>query len=469
MTLNVFEEKPILNADLPVEWQSQTALDELADFLQRNWEQRFAFYDDKQISSRQQFLSFIGQKGVKPNNYIGTIVFKGQRLNIFPKMFQSFRDENDKSNLDEKHLLKNIVQWVEYCTKIDYPYINITSELDDAEDLKELFITLYVRYVKSALDRGLFYQYEDRTEDCSTIKGKVDYRDYFTNKYRTDKQHLFQCTFSTFEFDNSLNRIIKFVCKKLLNDTTNTANKKMLRHILMKLNEVSDVRCAPHDCDSVRLTRFHQRYRIVLSMSKMFLLNQTSTYAVDDTEAFCFLFPTEVLFEGFVGGFLQSILQEKANVTLQASDTSLIEDIIINDTSYGSAFTLRNDIYVQMEHGKCFVLDTKYKQVDRIENSKESAAAIQRQVSIDDLRQIREYAHRRGLKEGYILYPVYRFEDLAQPPQVLLKGYIIVDGEKHYIDVYIIRIPFVFEEDVEQTKTSLSKILSGIFTNNESL
>ena len=463
MTLNVFEEKTILNADLPVEWQSQTALDELADFLQRNWEQRFAFYDDKQISSRQQFLSFIGQKGVKPNNYIGTIVFKGQRLNIFPKMFQSFRDENDKTKLDEKHLLRNIVQWVEYCTKIDYPYINITSELDDAEDLKELFITLYVRYVKSALDRGLFYQYEERTEDCSTIKGKVDYRDYFTNKYRTDKQHLFQCTFSTFEFDNSLNRIIKFVCKKLLNDTSNTANKKMLRHILMKLNEVSDVRCAPHDCDSVRLTRFHQRYRIVLSMSKMFLLNQTSTYAVDDTEAFCFLFPTEVLFEGFVGGFLQSILQEKANVTLQASDTSLIEDIIINDTSYGSAFTLRNDIYVQMEHGKCFVLDTKYKQVDRIENSKESAAAIQRQVSIDDLRQIREYAHRRGLNEGYLLYPVYRFEDLEQPPKVLLKGYIIVDGVKHYIDVYIIRIPFVFEEDTEQTKLALSKILSGIF------
>ena len=463
MILNVFEEKPIRNADLPVEWQSQTALDELADFLQRNWEQRFAFYDDKQISSRQQFFSFIGQKGVKPNNYIGTIVFKGQRLNIFPKMFQSFRDENDKSNLDEKHLLKNIVQWVEYCTKIDYPYINITSELDDAEDLKELFITLYVRYVKSALDRGLFYQYEDRTEDCSTIKGKVDYRDYFTNKYRTDKQHLFQCTFSTFEFDNSLNRIIKFVCKKLLNDTTNTANKKMLRHILMKLNEVSDVRCAPHNCDSVRLTRFHQRYRIVLSMSKMFLLNQTSTYAVDDTEAFCFLFPTEVLFEGFVGGFLQSILQEKANVTLQASDTSLIEDIIINDRSYGSAFTLRNDIYVQMESGKCFVLDTKYKQVDRIENSKESAAAIQRQVSIDDLRQIREYAHRRGLKEGYLLYPVYRFEDLEQPPKVLLKGYIIVDGERHYIDVYIIRIPFVFEEDTEQTKLLLSKMLSNIF------
>lgn len=467
MILNVFEEKPIRNALLPVEWQSQAALDELACFLQHNWEQRYAFYDDKQISSRQQFLSFIGQKGVKPNSYIGTIVFKGHRLNIFPKMFQAYRDENDPSHLDEKHLLKNIVQWIEYCTKIDYPYINITSELDDAEDLKELFITLYVRYVKSALDRGLFYQYEDQTEECATIKGKVDYRDYFTKKYCSEKQNRFLCTFSNFEFDNNLNRIIKFVCKKLLSDTSTLANKKMLRHILMKLNEVSDTRCAPHDCDKIRLTRFHRHYKVVLSMSKMFLLNQTSTYAVDDTESFCFLFPTEVLYEGFVGGFLQSILEDTAKVTLQASDTSLIEDIVIDDTSYGSAFTLRNDIYVQMEHGKCFVLDTKYKQVDRIENSKESAAAIQRQVSIDDLRQIREYAHRRGLKEGYLLYPIYRFEDLDQPPKVLLKGYIIVDGEKHYIDVYIIRIPFVFEEDTDYTKNMLSGILSQIFTEKE--
>ncbi len=66
-----------------------------------------------------------------------------------------------------------------------------------------------------------------------------------------------------------------------------------------------------------------------------------------------------------------------------------------------------------------------------------------------------------------MLYPIYRFEDLDQPPKVLLKGYIIVDGEKHYIDVYIIRIPFVFEEDTDYTKNMLSGILSQIFTEKE--
>ena len=39
----------------------------------------------------------------------------------------------------------------------------------------------------------------------------------------------------------------------------------------------------------------------------------------------------------------------------------------------------------------------------------------------------------------------------------------IVDGEKHYVDVYIIRIPFVFEEDAARTITMLSNILKQIF------
>ena len=34
---------------MPIEWQEQSSLDELADFLQLNWEQRSVFYDDGKI------------------------------------------------------------------------------------------------------------------------------------------------------------------------------------------------------------------------------------------------------------------------------------------------------------------------------------------------------------------------------------------------------------------------------------
>ena len=58
--LNYFEESIIKNSKLPVEWQSQSSLDELSAFLQLNWEQRAVFYDDGELKSRQQFLAFVG-------------------------------------------------------------------------------------------------------------------------------------------------------------------------------------------------------------------------------------------------------------------------------------------------------------------------------------------------------------------------------------------------------------------------
>ena len=60
----------------------------------------------------------------------------------------------------------------------------------------------------------------------------------------------------------------------------------------------------------------------------MFLLNKTSSYTMDKSESFCFLFPTELLFEGFVGGYMQEVVEEYGGkVKLQPSDIYLIDDI----------------------------------------------------------------------------------------------------------------------------------------------
>lgn len=78
--------------------------------------------------------------------------------------------------------MKNLVCWLEYCHRISYPFINISTEFNDTEDLCELFITLYVRYIQAAIERGLYYQYVDETNDISHIKGKFDCTDYIINK-----------------------------------------------------------------------------------------------------------------------------------------------------------------------------------------------------------------------------------------------------------------------------------------------
>lgn len=459
--LNCFEETNIRNNRLPAEWHSQSALDELGQFLQVNWEQRSVFYDDGEVTSRQQFLAFTGQKGIRTGHYIGTIVFKGQQLNIFPKMFKTDKDDHDTQDLALPLLMKNLVQWIEYCSRFDYPYITIKSDLEDSNDLRELFVTLYIRYVKNALDRGLFYRYEDKCEDCASIKGKFDLRDYVCNKVPSGFANKFLCTYSSFEIDNRLNRIIKYTCK-LLNNEASRANQRLLRHILIKLSDVSDEKCKPSDCDNIRLSRLQSNYHIILSMSKMFLLNQMSSYNIDTNESFCFLFPTNFLFEGFIGGFMQSVLNSSAKVRLQASEVALVEDIIIEDQSYGKAFTMRHDILVEHKEKGLFILDTKYKEINRIKGNQDALQSLTAEAKQPDLYQMFTYAIKRDLKDIYLLYPMYRFEDEADATPTMVIPFSM-EGTSHSLTVHIIRLPFIFEDDIDSIKKRLASTINSIF------
>lgn len=446
--LNVYEETQIA---IPGEWQS--AVGELEQFLEANWELRSVFYEDGDITSIQQFLSFAGQGKIRTGRYIGTIAFKGQQLNIFPKVFKPAANDYDTQDLSLPLLMKNLTEWLNYCSRFNYPYINIKSEFEDTNDLRGLFVSLYIRYVKNALEHGLFYQYEDKTEDGGAIRGQIDIRDYALNKIPRGMADRFLCTYSSFEFDNRLNRIIKYTCK-LLHSEVYGENRRILRHILLRLGEAADVRCKPSDCDAVQLSPLHGNYRVILGMSKMFLLNQTASYMPDVNESFCFLFPAEYLFEGFIGGFMQGLLRGRARVRLQASEVSLVDDIVIEGQSHGRAFTMRHDILV--EHGdKVFIFDAKYKEISRLKGN----PSVAREASQADLYQVFAYAARRGVGDVYLLYPMFRLEDEEDSAARL-----VIPFAEREVNVHIVRLPFVFGDDAEVTRARLASVLEAIFS-----
>lgn len=460
MILNYYENKIIKNALLPAEWKSQESLDELLNFLQSNWEQRAIFYDDGKVNSKQQFLDFIGQKNIRTKDYVGTIVYKGHQLNIFPKVFKEFKDDDDRKSLDLQHLMHNLVKWIEYTAKIDYPYISIAADMENTDDLQELFVSLYVRYVKAALDRGLFFRYEEKTEDLPTIRGRLDIKDYITKKYSTGQFGKFLCSYSTFEFDNLLNRVIKCTLKFVWNIAT-PSNQKIIRNLLNKLGEVSDQNCTPRDCDTIQLSKMQSKYKIILSMSKMFLLNKTTNYNLDTHDSFCFMFPTDLLFEGFIGGFIQSIFNEDAKVTLQASEVSLVDSIRLGDQEFAQAFVMRHDILIEHKEKGMFILDTKYKEVSRFEGNTDFRYDLINDINSGDLYQVLTYAVSRGLDKVYLLYPQFRFEE-KEPNPAILKKSVEVEGQKSNIDIYAVRIPFVFEDDDEKTSRCLKETILSL-------
>ncbi len=453
--INSFEHKKIKTRKLPITWQTDGALEQLEKFLQDNWEQRSIFYSDGHITSRQQFIDFDKKDGIKLQNYIGTIIFNGEQLNIFPKVFKSDEDDDDTEELKLDDLINNLVLWLGYCDRLNFPFVSMKGELTGSENLLELFITIYVHYVKLAIDRQRYFQYEEMRETGSFVKGKIDFKNYAMQKFPTGQSHMLDYTYSNFVFDNMLNRIIKCTCKMLTGITKQPGNKNILRNILMKLGDVTTVNCMPYDCDSVHLSALHKNYRIILSMSKMFLFNKVNSYNIGSTEAFCFLFPAEVLFEGFIGGYLKEMLDGTAKVTTQASDQYLAE-LVVNGEVIGDAFLLKEDILIETDNA-VFVLDTKYKEIDSFIKIKENKKLG---ISDNDIKQMAIYAVKRGAKKLFLLYPLH----LSEEPETDKIEYNIKLDDNQSIPLEILKVPFVFEDDISETKKKLTSLLNKVLS-----
>ena len=67
MVLNRYEYSEIKNDALPALWRSQSALDELQEFLQQNWDQRAAFYtdDEKDRKLYRMTVEYLKNNGYK--------------------------------------------------------------------------------------------------------------------------------------------------------------------------------------------------------------------------------------------------------------------------------------------------------------------------------------------------------------------------------------------------------------------
>ena len=155
---------------------------------------------------------------------------------------------------------------------------------------------------------------------------------------------------------------------------------------------------------------------------------------------------------------MQDVLREEAKVRLQASEMSLISSMEYDGESLGKAFAMRHDILIEHRQKGVFVLDTKYKQLTRFEGNEELKATVTKEVSQSDLYQVIEYAANRGLKDAYLLYPMYRYEDEEPQPVHLIRNTVTGDT----IRVHIIRLPFVFEDDIDETKRKLTKVIKEI-------
>jgi 5-methylcytosine-specific restriction enzyme subunit McrC len=387
-------------------------IDTLEDFLEFIWNNRdiTAYSGDdaelvgERLLSNQRFLA-IGRDGtIKSQKYVGIIKFNDTVINLLPKIFYDKKIDVTTEQKDAIHA--NILWWLSYCRKYKFPKSKSSLKTIKA-DFFEVLIYLFANYTKEILNRIIVHNFEDVSSELNFIKGRVNFPSYIKENLSTANWQKVSCTYDSFEIDNNLNRIIKYVAKQLRGTTTSFENKSLLSEILFLLEDVSDCNMTIHDCGKVKINPFFDGMNVVFDYCKLFLSNSMSFTYKNELKVFAFLMPMEYIFEDFIYGFMETNLKELDGVSKLASQK---RDVYLARLYKGKkliddkVFNLQHDIYLEYRNKKVIV-DTKYKLTYQT-TTDDMQLDNKCGVSQGDLYQVMAYAVRRKADNLLLIYPM---------------------------------------------------------------
>lgn len=342
------------------------------NFLNKIWENRpidgFFYGNDtekEKKSKGQRFFKLNYDRTITPRNYTGVVIYKDFTFNIFPKVF----NEPNKTLFAD-----NLLYWLSYIDRFKFPKFESDQEKKDS-DILDIFIWLFANYTLETLNSSPYQQYEEITEETSAIKGKLEFGEYIKNIAK-GLWHKPVCRYSSFEYDNIFNRVVKSTCKMLLGLTKTEVNRKTLSEIMFLLDDVTDISAASSDCDKIVLNPMFSHLKPIVEYCRLFLSSAVHATDSGKLSLFAFLIPMEKIYEEFLLGFM------KANVDTNACRKE--EKLDENGT-----YKIKKDIEIP---NTC-IIDAKYK------------LPTEKKPAQNDIHQMVSYAVRSKINNVFLIYP----------------------------------------------------------------
>lgn len=362
--------------------------DDLEVFLDDIWAKRekSSYYteEDNRVET-QRFIQFLHKtKTLKSNKYVGVIHFKGETINLLPKIFYQGQEPTES---DVKAINKHVLWWLSYCRKLKFP--NYLSGLNSEKaDFFEILIYLFSKYTRELLNSSIFQKYTPVSKELSFVKGRIDFNNYIKDNLSRGRNHKVSCEYDSFEMDNEFNRCVKFVSKLLISTTKENQSRRFLSDILFILDEVEDVNISSDKMKRMTFNPMFSDFGTIRDYCVLFLDNSVSFNYKNSLKLFAFLLPMEYVFEDFIFGFID---KEIDSVRAKAQDGSNHLDVAKN-------FALKPDLYLELED-RNLIADTKYKIVYSDDKDPKKG------ISQNDLYQMLAYAVRFNIEDIVLYYP----------------------------------------------------------------
>jgi 5-methylcytosine-specific restriction enzyme subunit McrC len=375
---------------------------------------------------------------LKSDRYVGFLQYEDLSLCILPKICTS-QSEDQLSFFN-----RNLSFWLSYCTSISFPFSNISSEQDFNDDFPEALIIYFAKRTLKLLQETPFNRFEQIEETLNSVRGKILFNRYINESVSRGQSHKIICEYEPLQFDNTLNRIIKYVSMSLLRRSKFKQTWYYLENILFMLDEVEDVYVNETDCDKIVLNRAYSGYDECLKMCRFFLKQEQISGFLSRSDHFCFLLPMQQVFEEFISGFIDLHFGSRFKALSQYS-TWLTDQ---------EAFKMRNDLVLKVGDQIALIIDTKYKIRDRYLDAK-------RGISQADFYQMLAYAVKSNCRKILLLYPHLQGREAPSKLDRFTVSSEMFEGE---IEVFAGEVQ-ILGSDFRVLENELKAQLQGLFEN----
>lgn len=169
---------------------------------------------------------------------------------------------------DKGILIKNIYYMLTYAFQIlrQSNYDDIAAE--DFENIHDMFAAILGKGVAQQLKHGLYREYVNKSDNLTTLRGKLDIQGTIKNKLQ-HRQKLY-CDFDELSENNLMNQVIKTTMTLLIKQgNVKIENKSVLKKDLLFFDSVDYIEPSAIKWDRIRYQRNNQSYRMLLNICRL--------------------------------------------------------------------------------------------------------------------------------------------------------------------------------------------------------
>jgi 5-methylcytosine-specific restriction enzyme subunit McrC len=361
----------------------------------RAFDERFEATHRKRLFDWRRDHAFVGK-------YVGVFRIPGATVEILPRVDGASGDGGD-----DTLCRANLLMMMAIAGHVELDEVDVAELAQRDTPVSQFLVDLYARRLRTQLRRGLDRSYRERREDLSVLRGRLDFtRHVRQNIARRDR---FSVRHDVHTQDTWINRVFLATCARLLRLAGPTKTQECLAECVGLLDGVARVEVRDHHFDDlIHLTRQTRRFSTLLSLSRLFLLGDSSPIqAAGATASYAFVFEMERLYEDFIAGFLKKHVFTRSglgHLEVVTQGRGLATSLLTERLASGKTrkhLHMKPDLLVQPQDGSSgerIVVDTKWKTL-------EPGKGWRQDVKRDDLYQMYAYSYRFDAPRCILLYP----------------------------------------------------------------